>query len=118
MGTLQGLPGTNRGLWYAWACFNQDRFTDHLIWVRNLVRKIDPTVPLAAGGSFSVLSGISGTTGIDEERIINEVDDIVIHEGGGSTMGMDLQLAFAENKKPLADPEMNLCCLTCCTENR
>ncbi len=102
------LPGTNRGLWYDWACFNQDRFTDHLIWVRNLVRKIDPTVPLAAGGSFSVLSGISGTTGIDEERIVNEVDDIVIHEGGGSTIGMDLQLAFAENKKPLADPEMNL----------
>jgi len=102
------LPGTNRGLWYDWAGFNQDRFTDHLIWVKSLVRKIDPSVPLAAGGSFSVLSGISGTTGIDEERIVNEVDDLVIHEGGGSTIGMDLQLAFDESKKPLADPEMNL----------
>ncbi len=101
------LPGTNRGLWFDWARFNQDRFTGHLIWVRNLVHKLDPTVPLAAGGSFSMLSGIAGTTGIDEERIVNEVDDVIIHEGGGSTMGMDLQLALAENKKPLADPEMS-----------
>ena len=102
------LPGTNRGLWYDWARFNQDRFTEHLLWVRDLVHKVDPSVPLAAGGSFSMLSGIAGTTGIDEERIVNEVDDVIIHEGGGSTMGMDLQLALAEKKKPLADPEMSL----------
>ncbi|HEX8985365.1 MAG TPA: beta-galactosidase, partial [Bryobacteraceae bacterium] len=102
------LPGTNRGLWYDWARFNQDRFTSHLLWVRNEVRKLDPSVPLAAGGSSSMLSGITGTTGIDEERIVNEVDDVIIHEGGGSTMGMDLQLALSENRKPLADPEMNL----------
>jgi len=102
------LPGTNRGLWYDWACFNQDRFTNHLVWVRDQVRRISPHVPLAAGGSSSMLSGTAGTAGIDEERIVNEVDDVIIHEGGASTLGMDLQLALAETRKPLADPEMSL----------
>jgi beta-galactosidase len=102
------LPGTNRGLWYDWARFNQDRFTDYLLWARGEIRKIDTSVPLAAGGSSSMLAGRTGTTGIDEERIVNEVGDVIIHEGGGSTMGMDLQLALAENRKPLADPEMSL----------
>ena len=102
------LPGTNRGLWYDWARFNQDRFTDHLLWVRGQIRKIDATMPLAAGGSSSMLAGHTGTSGIDEERIVNEVDDVIIHEGGGSTLGMDLQVALANEKKPLADPEMSL----------
>lgn len=102
------LPGTNRALWYDWARFNQDRFTNYLIKVRNIVRSVDPTVPLAAGGSSSMLAGRTGTTAIDEERIVNEVDDLIIHEGGGSTLGPDLQLALSENKKPLVDPEMSL----------
>jgi hypothetical protein len=102
------LPGTNRALWYDWARFNQDRFTNYLIKVRNIVRSVDPSVPLAAGGSSSMLAGRTGTTGIDEERIVNEVDDLIIHEGGGSTLGPDLQLALSENKKPLVDPEMSL----------
>jgi beta-galactosidase GanA len=102
------LPGTNRALWYDWARFNQDRFTDYLVTVRDTIRKLDRTVPLAAGGSSSMLAGRTGTTGIDEERIVNEVDDVIIHEGGGSTMGMDLQLALSETRKPLADPEMSI----------
>ena len=100
--------GTNRGLWYDWTRFNQDRFTDYLLWVRGEIRKVDPTMPLAAGGSSSMLAGHTGTSGIDEERIVNEVDDVIIHEGGGSTLGMDLQIALSERKKPLADPEMSL----------
>ena len=102
------LAGTNRGLWYDWARFNQDRFTDYLVSVHDEIRKIDRTVPLAAGGSSSMLAGRTGTTGIDEERIVNEVDDVIIHEGGGSTMGMDLQMALSNTRKPLADPEMSL----------
>lgn len=102
------LPGTDRGLWYDWARFNQDRFTDHLLWVRDTVRKYDPSMPLAAGGSSSMLSGRTGVSGIDEERIVNEVDDVIIHEGGGSTMGLDLQVALSERPKPIADPEMSL----------
>jgi hypothetical protein len=102
------LPGTNRALWYDWARFNQDRFTDYLLWVRSLIRKIDPETPLAAGGSSSMLAGRTGTTGIDEERIVNELDDVILHEGGESTLGLDLQIALSERKKPVADPEMYL----------
>src|SRR5439155_440996 len=47
------LPGTNRALWYDWARFNQDRFTEYLLWVRGEVRKLDARMPLAAGGSNS-----------------------------------------------------------------
>ena len=103
------LSGTNRALWYDWARFNMDRFTDHLLWVRGEIRRASPdSVPLAAGGSSYMLSGSASTSGIDEERIVNEVDDVIIHEGGGSTLGMDLQLALSNKKKPLADPEMSL----------
>ena len=55
-----------------------------------------------------MLAGRTGTTGIDEERIVNELDDVILHEGGESTLGLDLQLALSEKKKPLADPEMYL----------
>src|SRR4029077_4955631 len=81
--------------------------------VRDTIRRIDPSVPLAAGGSSSMLAGRTGATGIDEERIVNEVDDVIIHEGGGSTLGMDLQLALAESRKPLADPEISLGAVEC-----
>jgi beta-galactosidase GanA len=102
------LPGTNRAQWYDWACFNQDRFSDYLAWVKSVIRRFDPVTPLAAGGSYSMLYGGNGTSGIDEEQIINRVGDIIIHEGSGSTLGMDLQLALSETPKPLCDPEMNL----------
>ena len=103
------LPNTNRAVWYDWARFNMDRFTDHLLWVRGEIRRVSPdSVPLAAGGSSYMLSGSASTSGIDEERIVNEVDDLIIHEGGGSTMGMDLQMGLSNEKKPLADPEMSL----------
>ncbi len=103
------LPNTNRAIWYDWARFNMDRFTDHLLWVRGEIRRVSPdSVPLAAGGSSYMLSGSASTSGIDEERIVNEVDDLIIHEGGGSTMGMDLQMGLSNEKKPLADPEMSL----------
>jgi Beta-galactosidase/Beta-galactosidase trimerisation domain len=102
------LPGTDRGQWYDWAVFNQDRFCDYLVWVKSVVRRFDPVTPLAAGGSYSMLVGSNGTSGIDEEQIINRIDDVIIHEGSGSTLGMDLQLALSEEPKPLCDPEMNL----------
>ncbi|MCW5982891.1 MAG: beta-galactosidase [Bryobacteraceae bacterium] len=102
------LPGSNRAQWYDWARFNQDRFTDYLVWVRETIRRIDPGVPLTAGGSSSMLAGRTGTTGIDEEQIINRAGDLILHEGGDSTLGVDLQLALSEKPKPLADPEMSL----------
>jgi hypothetical protein len=102
------LPGTNRAQWYDWACFNQDRFSDYLVWVKGIIRRFDTVTPLAAGGSYSMLYGGNGTSGIDEEQIVNRVDDVIIHEGSGSTLGMDLELALAGSTKPLCDPEMNL----------
>lgn len=102
------LPGTNRAQWYDWAIFNQERFTGHLAWVRRLVKEVDPSTPVAAGGSHSMLAGNNGTSGIDEELVINQVGDVILHEGGGSTLGMDLQLALAREKKPLCDPELSI----------
>ena len=46
----------------------------------------------------------NGTSGIDEELIINEVDDVILHEGD-DLLGIDLFHAFAEEAKPLVDPE-------------
>ena len=103
------LPGTNRAEWYDWAVFNQDRFSDYLVWVKSVIRRFDSVTPLASGGSYSMLYGGNGTSGIDEEQIINRVDDVIIHEGSGSTLGMDLQIALSEKAKPLCDlAEMNL----------
>lgn len=101
------LPGTNRAQWYDWACFNQERFTNHLAWVKSAMRKIDPDTPITSGGSSSMLVGSNGTSGIDEELLINKVNDIALHEGGGSTLGADLEWALAERKLPLADPELS-----------
>ncbi len=102
------VPGTNRAQWYDWAVFNQQRFTNHLAWVKQLVKQVDPSTPVSAGGSHSMLAGSNGTSGIDEEKIINEVGDVILHEGGGSTLGMDLQLALAQEAKPLCDPELSI----------
>jgi hypothetical protein len=102
------LPGTNRAQWYDWAVFNQERFTNHFAWVRDLVKQIDPSTPVTTGGSHSMLAGSNGTSGIDEELIINRVGDVILHEGGDSTLGMDLQLALSREKKPLCDPELSI----------
>ncbi len=102
------LPGTNRAQWFDWAVFNQERFTDYLVWVKSIVRRFDPRTPIAAGGSSSMLVGSNGTSGIDEEQIINRVDDVILHEGSGSTLGLDLQIALSDTAKPVCDPEMNL----------
>jgi beta-galactosidase GanA len=101
-------PGTNRAQWYDWAVFNQERFTNHLAWVRDLVKQVDSSTPVTTGGSHSMLAGSNGTSGIDEELIINRVGDVILHEGGGSTLGMDLQLALSREKKPLCDPELSI----------
>ncbi|MCI0625475.1 MAG: beta-galactosidase trimerization domain-containing protein [Acidobacteria bacterium] len=102
------VSGTNRAQWYDWAVFNQQRFANHLGWVKGLVKQIDPGTPITAGGSSSMLAGSNGTSGIDEELIINQVGDVILHEGGGSTLGMDLQAALSRLKKPLCDPELSI----------
>jgi hypothetical protein len=100
------LSGTNRAQWFDWACFNQERCTNHLAWVKGVMQKFGAATPITSGGSFSMLAGSNGTSGIDEELLISQVNDIVLQEGGGSTLGTDLEWALAMRKLPLADPEL------------
>jgi hypothetical protein len=100
------LPGTNRAQWFDWATFNQERFTGHMVWVKDVMRKLDPHTPITAGGSHSMLGGSNGTSGIDEELIFERVADMALHEGGGSTIGVDLARALSGGKMALADPEL------------
>jgi beta-galactosidase GanA len=102
------LAGANRAQWFDWATFNQERFTDHLAWVKSVIRRFDPVTPITAGGSHSMLAGSNATSGIDEELMVNRFSDLVLHEGGGSTLGADLHWALTERRLPLADPEMSV----------
>ncbi|WP_308638358.1 beta-galactosidase [Paenibacillus silvisoli] len=94
----------NRAAWFDWADWNTRRFTDHLRWSRESVRKLHPDIPICAGGTHSMLSPHNGTTGIDEEMIINEVDDVILHEGA-DLLSIDLLHALSEKPMPMVDPE-------------
>lgn len=97
-------PDANRAAWFDWADWNTRRFTDHLLWSRDNVRKLRQDVLLCAGGTHSMMSANNGTTGIDEEMIVNEVDDVILHEGG-DLLSIDLLHALSDNPKPMVDPE-------------
>ena len=100
------VPDVNRAAWYDWACFNTRRFTDYLKWVKSEIRKLDADIPINAGGTSSMLSSANSTTGIDEEMIINEVDDVILNESGGSHIFSDLFLSLSRGKKAMVEPEM------------
>jgi len=106
--TLNARPvdGVNRAAWYDWACFNNRRFTDYLKWVKSEIRKLDTEVAINAGGTSSMLNSQNSTTGIDEELIINEVDDVILNESGGSNIFSDLFLSLSEERKVMVEPEM------------
>lgn len=94
----------NRAAWYDWADWNTRRFTDHLKWCKRTIRELDKRIPTCAGGTSSMFSPGNSTTGIDEELIINELDDVILHEGG-DVMGIDLFHSLSDKPKPLVDPE-------------
>ena len=100
------VPDANRAAWYDWACFNTRRFTDYLKWVKSEMRKLDPVVQICAGGTSSMLSSSNSTSGIDEEMIINEVDDVILNESGSSHIFSDLFLSLSQQKKAMVEPEM------------
>jgi hypothetical protein len=106
--TLNGRPlnDVNRAAWYDWASFNTRRFTDYLKWVKAEMKKYDPHTSICAGGTSSMLNSANSVTGIDEEMIINEVDDIILNESGDSPIFSDLLLSLSENKKLMVDPEL------------
>ncbi|MCL2526861.1 MAG: beta-galactosidase [Defluviitaleaceae bacterium] len=99
----------NRAPWYDWADWNMRRFTNHLKWTYDDIRKYHPTMPICAGGSSSMLSANIGTTGIDEELIINEIDDVILHEGR-DVMSIDLFHALSDKPRPMVDPEQGGSC--------
>jgi hypothetical protein len=103
-GGASGAEAINRAAWFDWADWNTRRFTDHLKWSKASARKHHATIPICAGGTHSVLSPGNSVTGIDEEMIINEVDDVILHEGH-DTLTIDLMRALAEKPKPMVDPE-------------
>lgn len=100
------LDDVNRAAWYNWTDFNTRRFTDYLKWVKLEMRKFDPHTPICAGGTHSMLSSSNGVTGIDEEMIINEVNDVILNESGDSPIFSDLLSSLSEKPKVMVDPEM------------
>ncbi len=96
----------NRAAWYDWACFNNRRFTDYLNWIKMEMRKFSLNTPICAGGTSSMLSSSNSVTGIDEEMIINEVDDVILNESGSSTIFSDLLSSLSDRKIVMVEPEM------------
>jgi hypothetical protein len=95
----------NRARWFDWQSFNCRRFVDHATWAKSVVREIDPDAPVALGAvGYSVNPGL-GRSGVDEEALVNEVDDVVLNESGHSTITTDLLRSFSEGKKPMIDFE-------------
>jgi len=100
------VDDVNRAAWYDWACFNNRRFTDYLSWIKMEMRKFSPNTPICAGGTSSMLGSSNSVTGVDEEMIINEVDDVILNESGGSTIFSDLLSSLSERKMVMVEPEM------------
>jgi hypothetical protein len=100
------VDSVNRAAWYDWADFNTLRFTDYLKWIKTEMQKFDPATPITAGGTSSMLNSANSVTGIDEEMIINEVDDVILNESGGSPIFSDLLTSLTEKKKVMVDPEL------------
>ena len=100
------VDDVNRAAWYDWACFNTRRFTNYLTWIKSEMRKFDQDIPICAGGTSSMLSSSNSVSGIDEEQIINEVDDVILNESGSSTIFSDLLLSLSNEKKVMVEPEM------------
>ena len=100
------LDDINRAAWYDWSSFNIQRFTNYMKWIKTEMRKLDPSTPICAGGTSSMLSSSNSVTGIDEEMIINEVDDVILNESGSSPIFSDLLLSLSDKKKVMVEPEM------------
>ncbi len=100
------VDDTNRAEWYDWACFNNRRFTDYMKWIKQEMRRLDPETAICAGGTSSMLNSSNSVTGIDEELIINEVDDVILNESGSSPVYSDLLLSLSDSRKVMVDPEM------------
>jgi hypothetical protein len=100
------VDNVNRAAWFDWASFNTRRFTDYMKWIKAEMRKFDAKTPICAGGTSSMLSSSNSVSGIDEELIINNIDDVILNESGSSPIFSDLLLSLSDRKKAMVDPEM------------
>jgi hypothetical protein len=96
----------NRAAWYDWSDFNTRRFTNYLKWIKTEMQKFDTAHAICAGGTSSMLNSANSVSGIDEEAIINEVDDVILNESGGAPIFSDLLTSLSEKKKVMVDPEL------------
>ena len=48
--------------------------------IKKEILKLDSATPICAGGTSSYASSANSVSGIDEEMIINEVDDVILNE--------------------------------------
>jgi hypothetical protein len=95
----------NRAAWYDWAMFNARRFTDYLKYCKNNIHKLDAETPITSGGTSSMLSSANSTSGIDEELMINEVNDVILNESGHGHIYSDLLTSLSDTKKAMVEPE-------------
>ncbi len=95
----------NRARWFDWQSFNCRRFVDHAVWVKSVVRSVDSRVGVSVGAVAYSFKSSFGRSGVDEENLIRRVDDVVLNEGGRSTITTDLLWSLADGKKPMLDFE-------------
>jgi hypothetical protein len=95
----------NRALWYDFARFNAERFTDYMTWARSEIRKLDPQAQVMTGAPFYMLSANAGWTGIDTELLNERVNDVVLNECHASTVTTDLLNSIAGGTKLHQDRE-------------
>jgi hypothetical protein len=53
-----------------------------------------------------MLNSANSVSGIDEEKIINELDDVILNESGDSPIFSDLLTSLSEKKKVMVDPQL------------
>ena len=97
--------GENRARWYDWQSFNCRRFVDHAKWAKATVREFAPEARVAVGAVSYSTGADLGRSGVDEEMLVREVDDVVLNEAGPSTIATDLLYSFADGGKPMFDFE-------------
>ncbi|MFB3891041.1 MAG: beta-galactosidase trimerization domain-containing protein [Phycisphaerae bacterium] len=99
---------TNPAKYYDFGEFNLWRFTDYLLWAKNVIKAEVPGYPMCVGGGQPFGRGF-WKEGNDEEYLaVSGVDDVWLSETGSRSWGtasfMDLQHSIAP-KMAIMDPE-------------
>jgi len=97
--------GGNRARWYNWQAFNCRRFVDHAAWSKSVLKELIPDMPVSVGAVSYSFRPDFGRSGVDEENIIRQVDDVVLNEAGPSTITTDLLWSLSDGRKPMIDFE-------------